>query len=395
MAVLAALLLLVALAGLWPVGPHAVSPRLLFPVWFPSWIAQSFAQPLVVVALVVIAIETPRSPAWGAVALAAALGFVLLDHRNRVAGRRLLRAVGAQARIPPLAGLLPLGVGARGVVRTAHAYGSGGERQRLDLIVARGSAAGTPRPVLIHVPGGAWVSGAKNQQARPLLHHLARAGWLCVDINYRLGPDHRFPAMIEDVLAAIAWVKANAAAHGGDPGFVALTGGSAGGHLVALAALAHDDPAFKPGFEDADARVDAAVPLYGRFDFLDRHWRLGKRRDHLLHGFMSDKVMPVPPDADPALWHAASPLDRLRADAPPMLLTHGTGDTLLPAAEAEEFAEALAAVSSAAVRYVPLAGLQHAYDIFASALTWAHVRAVEHWLNAQRREQAPAGSGPA
>ena len=384
MAWLALLLLLLALAGLFPVGPHAVSPRLLFPVWTPSWLAQSFAAPLVAVALALAGWGAVQGrPAVVALAAAAALGVALLHRRNRRAGVLLLRAAGADARLPWHAGLWPFASGASRVRRTSHAYGPGGPRQRLDLIAGR-RGRGDAGPILIHVPGGAWVSGRKDQQARPLLHHLAARGWLVADINYRLGPDHRFPAMIEDVLAAIAWVKAHAAEHGGDPRFVALTGGSAGGHLVALAALAHDDAAFKPGFEAADARVDVAVPLYGRFDFLDRHHRLGGRRDHLLHGFMTEKVMPGPPIGEAPLWHAASPLDRLRRDAPPMLVVHGTGDTLLPAAEAEEFADALRRVSAAPVRYVALPGIQHAYDMFASALTWAHVRAVAHFLDRAR-----------
>lgn len=378
--VAAVLLLLLSLAGLFPLGPHAVNPRWLFPVWTPSWLAQSLAAPLSLVAALLAIVA---GGGWPAAALAGlgATGFALLHRRNRRAGALLLAAVGAVEAIPWHAGLWPL-ASRRGLRRRSFAYGPGGGRQRLDLIAPRQSPA-APMPVLIHIPGGAWVSGHKNQQAAPLIHHMARRGWLVADVNYRLGPDHRFPAMIEDVLAAIAWVKAHAAAHGGDPRFVALTGGSAGGHLAALAALAHDDPAWNPA--GADARVDVAVPLYGRFDFLDRRHRLGGRRDHLLHGFMSDKVMPAPPvGAAVALWHAASPLDRLRPDAPPMLVVHGTGDTLLPHGEAAEFADALARASTAPVRFVALPGIQHAYDVFASALTWAHVRAVAHFLDRAR-----------
>lgn len=66
---------------------------------------------------------------------------------------------------------------------------------------------------------------------------------------------------------ALAWVKENIAAYGGDPNFVALSGGSAGGHLTALAALTPNDPKFQPGFEDADTSVMAAVPFYGRYDW--------------------------------------------------------------------------------------------------------------------------------
>jgi acetyl esterase/lipase len=129
--------------------------------------------------------------------------------------------------------------------------------------------------VLIHIHGGAWIIGKKNQQARPLLRHMARSGWLCLDINYRLAPNNRFPAMMTDILRAIAWARDHVADYGGDPGRIFLTGGSAGGHLTALAALVHDDASLKPGFEAADCSVTGAVPLYGRYDFLDRRHNWG------------------------------------------------------------------------------------------------------------------------
>ena len=69
---------------------------------------------------------------------------------------------------------------------------------------------------------------------------------------------------------ALAWVKDNIADHGGDPDWVAITGGSAGGHLCSLAALTPNDPQFQPGFEDADTSVTAAVPFYGVYDWTNR-----------------------------------------------------------------------------------------------------------------------------
>ena len=69
---------------------------------------------------------------------------------------------------------------------------------------------------------------------------------------------------------ALAWVKEHIAEYGGDPDFVAITGGSAGGHLSSLAALTPNVAAFQPGFEDADTTVQAAVPFYGVYDFTNR-----------------------------------------------------------------------------------------------------------------------------
>ena len=68
----------------------------------------------------------------------------------------------------------------------------------------------------------------------------------------------------------MAWVKEHIAEYGGDPAFVAVSGGSAGGHLCALLALTAGDPAFQPGFEEADTSVDACVPFYGVMDMTGR-----------------------------------------------------------------------------------------------------------------------------
>ena len=371
---------MIAVSSIVPVTPERV-PAFLLGFWFGgSLFGQLFALPFAVICGV-LAITNAEV----AIALLFAISggmFAFVHVRNRRAGRFLLDHAGMKdTAIPLLAGLAPFLTGGGAVRRIADLpYGAQGARQTLDLIVPRAVCA-TPMPILIHVPGGAWVTGKKNQQAKPLLNHLAARGWLCVDINYRLGPRHNVPDMIEDVLRAVAWVKAHAAEHGGDPARIAITGGSAGGHLSSLAALAHDDPAFKPGFEGADCSVAVAVPLYGRFDFLDRSARLGSNHKAVIENFMGKRIMPGMPDACPQVWHAVSPLDRIRADAPPMLVIHGTGDSLLPHGDAREFADSLLAVSTAGVIYHELPGIQHAWDVAASALAWAHVRVVEAFLN--------------
>ena len=128
-------------------------------------------------------------------------------------------------------------------------------------------------PVLLQVPGGAWAIGMRRPQAYPLLSHMADRGWVCVSIDYRVSPRHTWPDHIVDVKRALAWIKENIADFGGDPEFVAITGGSAGGHLASLAALTPDDPQYQPGFEDADTSVVAAVPIYGRYDWVSTQRR--------------------------------------------------------------------------------------------------------------------------
>ena len=122
-------------------------------------------------------------------------------------------------------------------------------------------------PVLLQVPGGAWAIGMRRPQAYPMMSDLAERGWICVSMAYRVSPRNTWPDHIVDVKRALAWVKENIADYGGDPDFVAISGGSAGGHLAALAALTPNDPQYQPGFEDADTSVVAAVPVYGRYDW--------------------------------------------------------------------------------------------------------------------------------
>ena len=117
-----------------------------------------------------------------------------------------------------------------------------------------------PAPVLIFVPGGAWVHGSRTLQGSALISRLAEQGWVCLAIDYRVSPHHRWPRHIADVKTAIAWARANVDKFGGDRNFVAVAGCSAGGHLSALAGLTGNDPAFQAALpEGADSSVDAVV----------------------------------------------------------------------------------------------------------------------------------------
>jgi hypothetical protein len=133
-------------------------------------------------------------------------------------------------------------------------YGDAGIRNNLDIWHRQDLVADGNAPVLVQIHGSAWVAGSKRGQSYPLMAHMAERGWVCVSINYSLAPVARWPAHIIDVKRALAWVKRDIKACGGDPDRVALTGGSAGGHLTALAALTANEPVFPPGFESRTRR---------------------------------------------------------------------------------------------------------------------------------------------
>ena len=243
----------------------------------------------------------------------------------------------------------------------------------------------------MQVHGGAWVVGEKKGQAHPLMAHLAERGWVCVTINYRLAPRSVWPDQIVDVKRALAWTKANIAEYGGDPGFVAITGGSAGGHLCALAALTPNLPAFQPGFEDADTSVDAAVPFYGVYDFTNRDGTAGKA----LGPFVAKQLFRSAIDDDRERWDLASPISHVGPDAPPFFLLHGTNDTVVPVRQARSFADDAQGGVAAAGRVRGAARAQHAFDSLPSIRahhTVARGRAVPG-RGPQRARRPDAGGG--
>ncbi|MCB1853422.1 MAG: alpha/beta hydrolase [Halieaceae bacterium] len=275
----------------------------------------------------------------------------------------------------------------QGVRRHSNiSYASAGKRNLLDIYHPHSRREGG-FPVLLQVHGGAWMIGEKEQQALPLMYHMAQRGWLCVAINYRLSPKAAFPAHIIDVKKAIAWIRENIAEYGGNPDFIAITGGSAGGHLSALAALTPNRAEWQPEFEDVDTRVQAAVPFYGVYDFLDRNLI---RPEMSMEGMVADRVMQCTLEENRALWEAASPLQHVSDQAPPMFVLHGSHDSLVWVEEARAFVSALQAVAREPVAYAELPGAQHAFELFHSVRTDHTINAVGHfleWAHAQWQRQ--------
>ncbi len=255
-------------------------------------------------------------------------------------------------------------------------YGEAGRRNHLDIWRRADLPADAGAPVLLQVHGGAWVIGQKEGQAYPLMAHLAERGWVCVTINYRLSPRATWPDQIVDIKRAIAWTRATIADHGGDPGFLAITGGSAGGHLASLAALTPGLAAYQPGFEDADTSVAAAVPFYGVYDFTDRHGGANRGLESLL----ARRVFKTTLADDRTNWDLASPMSHVRPDAPPFFVLHGTNDTIVPVEQARSFSSMLREVSRRPVVYAELPRAQHAFDTLPSVRAHHAVHAVERFL---------------
>ncbi|WP_233211223.1 alpha/beta hydrolase, partial [Mycobacterium sp. shizuoka-1] len=281
------------------------------------------------------------------------------------------------ARRPNLAGVLDaMRHRGRYAKKTRNiSYGPGGRSHLLDIWRRPDLPEGYRAPVLIHVPGGGWSVNDKRGQGYPLMTRMSELGWICVSVNYSRSPRNAFPAHIIDVKRAIAWVRANIAEYGGDPDFIAITGGSAGGHLSSLAALTAGDPTLQPGFEAADTSVQAAAPYYGVYDLTNTDNMHPLMMPLLEHVVVQRRL------ADhPELYRDASPLHRIHRNAPPFFVLHGESDAVIPSSQARAFTAALRKSGPRTVSYAELPNAHHAFDTIATLRCQLAAEAVASFL---------------
>jgi acetyl esterase/lipase len=225
--------------------------------------------------------------------------------------------------------------------------------QRVEVIVPD-QPSQAPRPVLVFFHGGGWHSG------QPGDYHFvgrtfARAGYVVILPGYRLVPEGRYPAMLEDGAAALAWTRDHAASHGGDPGRVAVMGHSAGAYIAAMLTLERQwlgRAGVKDGF------VKAVVGLSGPYDFFP--WTSDSARNAFGHA------------PDPAL---TQPVAHARGDAPPMLLLTGDADTTVRPRNSRALAQALSGAGRP-TEPVVLSGVDHNATVMKLAAPFSRDRRV-------------------
>jgi acetyl esterase/lipase len=211
-----------------------------------------------------------------------------------------------------------------------------------------------------------------------------------VAANYRLSPRVAFPDHLVDCKLALRWIREHIADYGGDPDFIVVTGGSAGGHLAALLALTPNDPEYQPGFEATDTSVTACLPFYGVYDLVeafDPHGR-GERVGH----WFARRIAGATVEEDRERFVRASPISHVGPDAPACFVIHGASDNLVPVQQARRFVAALRDVSRKPVLYAEIPGASHAFEIFHSVRTEHVVNGVERflaWLHSAHRAQRP------
>lgn len=334
------------------------------------------------VGLVVVRVGQRRARPTAETALQAGLGDGWIDQLSPDARSRL------RTRPERTQMLLPFRNDRTGIaVERDLPYGDHRKRNLLD--VYRPERGGEGAPVVVQIHGGGWMIGHKRQQGMPLVHRLAANGFVCVSINYRLAPRSHFPDQLIDVKRAIHWTREHIAEFGGDPATIILTGGSAGGHLAALAALTPGRAEYQPGFEDADTSVAACMPFYGPTDFTDSAGVRGRLSDYEV--FLRHTVMPGTRRDEPELYEQMSPLTHVHEGAPPFLIVQGTLDTLVWKEENRVFADRLRSVSAQPVVHWEVPGAQHAFDWYHSRRSAAAVDTCERfaaWVVATADDRA-------
>ncbi len=236
-------------------------------------------------------------------------------------------------------------------LRTDEVYGeAGGAPLRFDHY--RPLPADGPAPAVIFVHGGGWMRGDPSQAAGNALH-FARRGIATVAISYRLAPEHRFPAPLDDVRQGLRWVRAHAAELGIDADRIALLGLSAGAHLAVLAHLARDvvelTPDLPRALGDVPETICALVAHYGPYD-------LARRRSDMIDALLG-------PRAGDVAWAAlASPVSHAAGAAAPVLLIHGTADRIVSWHESERMHGALHDADRSS-ELLLLEGAPHAFQV--------------------------------
>jgi acetyl esterase/lipase len=236
-------------------------------------------------------------------------------------------------------------------------YGEVSGFRPLELDLYLPPAAASPAPVIVHVHGGGWRRGSRRhplpRAGADFYQRLAAQGFAVAAVDYRLSGEALFPAALEDVRAAAAWVRGQACAYGMDTGRVFLWGDSAGGHLALMTALTG---AKVPGPEGAGPQIRGVVAWFPVTDLA------GLESDVTDAGGTPDPgpgsrealFLGAPASAVPDLAREASPVAHASAAAPPVLLMHGAADDMVPPAQSIRLAEALTAAGAAAeVELVP------------------------------------------
>jgi acetyl esterase/lipase len=255
-------------------------------------------------------------------------------------------------------------------------YASLSPAHRLDIYLPDGGDG--PFPVIVSIHGGAFMGCDKaDGQVMPMLEGLKR-GYAVVAVNYRLSGEAKFPAQIQDVKAAVRWIRAEAARYGFDPCRIAAWGGSAGGYLATMLGVTSGVKELEDlGLDNAEqpSDVQCVVDWYGPTDFLKLDDWLSESgltpRPGMEHSaphspesvLLGEQITKIPDRVK-----AANPETYITPAVPPFFVQHGTGDSVIPVRCSLNLAARLAQVAgSSTVQLELIEGADHADPRFETA----------------------------
>lgn len=262
-------------------------------------------------------------------------------------------------------------------------YANASSSEKLDIYLP--NEGDGPFPVIIAIHGGAFMMGTKTGGDVSAMFAGLDRGYAVVSVEYRLSGEAIFPAQINDIKAAIRFLRANASTYNLDPDKFATWGGSAGGSLSALAGTSGDVTELQDdslGNADQSDRVQAAVDWFGPiyFSLMDQQFAdLG----------LSPKMGSTSSESSPesayigavvgsaeaeTLVKAASPQTYITADDPAFMIQHGTADMNIPITQSVNFSQMLSdTLSSDNVIFEQLEGAGHGTSEFSTAENVAKV----------------------
>jgi len=306
------------------------------------------------------------APEMSPILLAPAVITAVVAWRGRGRVRRVACVLAASATVllaVPLArypwSVVPLSLdtllagvdlGQSGLNRGVPFAAPGGVQLTMDIY--RPTTAG-PHPAIVQIYGGAWQRGAPANDPA-FAFRLASRGYVVFAIDYRHAPEWQWPAQLDDVQTALAWIREHGPSYGADPSRLALFGRSAGSQLAMVAGL-------------QDPGVAAVISYYGPVN-LTNGWRQPPRPDPIGSRAVLEALLGGTPDQMPDRYQHASPITYVSASAPPTLLIYGSRDHIVQPKYGRNLHEALRA-AGAASELIEIPWADHAFDALPGGLS--------------------------